>query len=97
MATKKLLSKRSFLELIKKNASERYPDRHPFNQLLYDGKLNQKQIQFCNEIKAYSDVFTPHKAKERTKSNFLKFNDKYLNDVSILHKLIYIYIYNEKK
>ena len=44
MSTKKLLSKRSFIELIKTTASERYPDRHPFNQLLYDGKLNQKQI-----------------------------------------------------
>ena len=44
MSTKKLLSKRNFIELIKKNASERYPDRHPFNHLLYDGKLNQKQI-----------------------------------------------------
>jgi len=44
MPNKKPLSKSKFLALIKTEANKRYPDKHPFNTLLYDGKLNKSQI-----------------------------------------------------
>ena len=44
MSGKKPLSRSKFLALIKSEAKKRYPDRHPFNTLLYEGKLNKPQI-----------------------------------------------------
>ena len=44
MTGKKPLSRSKFLALIKNEATKRYPDRHPFNTLLYEGKLNKTQI-----------------------------------------------------
>lgn len=44
MPGKKPLSRSKFLALIKTEATKRYPDRHPFNTLLYEGKLNKTQI-----------------------------------------------------
>ena len=35
MPNKKPLSKSKFLALIKTEANKRYPDKHPFNTLLY--------------------------------------------------------------
>ena len=44
MPGKKPLSRSKFLALIKNEATKRYPDRHPFNTLLYEGKLDKTQI-----------------------------------------------------
>ena len=48
MPGKKPLSRSKFLALIKNEATKRYPDRHPFNTLLYEGKLNKTQISSSN-------------------------------------------------
>jgi|TARA_B100001245_G_scaffold224780_1_gene198829 pyrroloquinoline-quinone synthase len=44
MSNKKPLPRNKFLALIKSEAKKRYPDKHPFNTLLYEGKLNKTQI-----------------------------------------------------
>lgn len=44
MSNKKPLPKSKFLALLKTEAKKRYPDKHPFNKLLYEGQLNKSQI-----------------------------------------------------